>query len=163
MFSVAEYCHSLNVSPEDDTLTRAKEIIELTELICDDAWLARQDHFGSAGAMERQLEYLGGTLLPNAESKLNRLEGRGILSESDLSVSWHSNEDHVHENDEIPVDQQIDEQKNFIDQLKDRMRTAAILFVTRVHAHDEISKMLDQLTYSAIKARAQSNRAARSA
>ena len=40
------------------------------------------------------------------------------------------------------------------------MRTAAILFVTRVRAHDAISKTLEQLTYSGIKAKAASNREA---
>ena len=135
MFNINQYLSDLTVLEDDVELKQAMELVELTELICDDAWLARQDHFGSAGAMERQLEYLGGTLLPNAENR--------------------------HENEEISFDQQLEDQENFIDGLKIRMRTAAILFVTRVRAHDELSKTLDQLTYSGIKAKAASNRQAK--
>lgn len=162
MFNLNQYLSELTVEPDDEELIKANEIIELTEIICDDAWLARQDHYGSAGAMERQIEYLGGTLLPNAEAKLQRMSGEGIIGESYTQDSWFgtTNEDDPHVNDEVSFDQQIEDQQNFVDGLRTRMRTAAILFVTRVRAHDDLSKTLDQLTYGAIKAKAASNRAA---
>ncbi|MAG26337.1 hypothetical protein CMI47_12375 [Candidatus Pacearchaeota archaeon] len=165
MFKLNDYLSELVVEQDDPELMKALDIVELTELVCDDAWLARQDHYGSAGAMERQIEYLGTTLLPNAEAKLSRMESRGVIGESYTQDSWFgtANEEDPHINDEIPFDQQVEDQKNFIDQLKGRMRTAAILFVTRVRAHDALSMTLDQLSYSGIKAKAESNRQARAA
>ena len=164
MFNLNEYLNALVVESDDEEYTKAKDIIELTEIICEDAWLARQDHFGSAGAMERQLEYLGGTLLPNAESKLQRMNSDGVMGESYTKDSWFgtTNEDDPHINEEIPYDQIVDDQHTFVDELTRRMRTAAILFVTRVRAHDFLSKQLNQLTYAEIKSRAAQNRNARS-
>ena len=163
MFNIQQYLAEMTVLEDDGELKRALELVELTELICDDAWLARQDHYGSAGAMERQLEYLGGTLLPNAQRKLTQMSSNGVIGESYVMDNWfgESNEESRHENEEVSFDQQIEDQQNFIDGLETRMRTAAILFVTRVRAHDELSKILDQLTYGGIKAKAQSNRQAR--
>ena len=163
MFSLQQYLAVLSVKEDDEELEKAQDIVKLTNIICDDKWLARQDHFGSAGAMERQLTYLGNTLLPNAEAKLQRMNSGGVFGESYVIDSWFgsSNEDAPHTNDEVPFDQLVDDQATFIDELRTRMRTAAILFVTRVRAHDEISKDLDQLTYGAIKSQASSNRKAR--
>lgn len=163
MFNINEYLAELTVEQDDEELVKALEIIELTEIICDDAWLARQDHYGSAGAMERQIEYLGGTLLPNAMNKLQRMNSGGVIGESYTQDSWFgtTNDDDPHVNDEVSFDQQAEDQANFVDSLQVRMRTAAILFVTRVRAHDELSKALDQLTYGGIKAKAASNREAR--
>ena len=165
MFKLNEFLNELIVHKDDEELIKALDIIELTNIICDDPWLARQDHFGSAGAMERQLEYLGGTLLPNAESKLQRMNSKGVIGESYTIDSWFgtSNEDDPHINEEVSFDQQQDDQSTFCDELRVRMRTAGILFVTRLRAHDDISKDLDQLTYSAIKSKASANRAARNA
>ena len=164
MFNINEYLSSMQVNKDDAELEKANDIVEMTEIVCDDPWLARQDHFGSAGAMERQLEYLGGTLLPNAEAKCQRMSSKGVIGESYTPDHWFGNtNDHdPHINDEVAFDQQIDDQQTFIEELKNRMRTAAILFVTRMRAHDELSKQLDQLTYAAIKQKAASNRAARS-
>ena len=162
-FKLNEYMNELVVHKDDEEYIKATDIIELTNIICADPWLARQDHFGSAGAMERQLEYLGGTLLPNAESKVTRMSSDGVMGESYTIDSWFgtSNEDDPHINEEIAFDQLLDDQQTFVGELKTRMRTAAILFATRLRAHDEISRELDQLTYGAIKAKAASNRAAR--
>jgi hypothetical protein len=162
MFNLQEYLNQLVVNQDDQELKQALEIVELTELICDDAWLARQDHFGSAGAMERQLEYLGGTLLPNAEARIARMASTGVMNESYVQDSWFgtTNSESSHTADEVGVDQQIDNQQSFVEQLKVRMRTAAILFVTRVRAHDEISNILEQLSYSGIKSKAAANRRA---
>ena len=161
-FNLQEYMNTLVVPQDDPELEKAKDIVELTEIVCDDAWLARQDHYGSAGAMERQIQYLGSTLLPNAERKLQRMNSDGVIGESYTQDSWFgtTNEDDPHINDEISFDQQKEDQQNFVDGLKIRMRTAAIMFATRVRAHDAISLTLDQLTYGGIKAKAQSNREA---
>jgi hypothetical protein len=161
MFNVNSYINDLKVDPKDEELSQAKDMVTLTALICDDAWLCRQAYYGMAGAMDRQLEYLGGTLLPNAEQRLNRLEGNGILSEGDVTVDWFSNEDKPHINEDRPIDQLVDDQKAFIDGLVVRMRTAAIIFVTHCRAHDDISKDLEQLSYNGIRAKASSNREAR--
>lgn len=163
MFNINEYLSELTVLQDDDELVKALEILHLDELLYEDAWLCRQGHYGVAGAMERQIEYLGETLIPNAEDKISRMESKGVIGESYTQDSWFgsSNEDDPHINDEISYDQQIEEQKNFLDGLVARQRTAAIVFVTRVRAHDELSNTLDQLTYGGIKAKAAANREAR--
>ena len=160
MFSLNEYIQDLIVHQDDEELAKSLEVVDLTALICDDAWLSRQAYYGMAGAMERQLEYLGTTLLPNSEQKLTRMSANGVIGESYTPDSWFgtSNEDDPHVNEEISFDQQIEDQQNFIDQLRTRMRTAAILFVTHVRAHDELSGQLNQLSYSGIKAKAAQNR-----
>ena len=162
-FNIAEYLGDMVVNPDDPELELATDAVKLTELGCDDAWLARQEHFGVAGAMERQIEYLGTTLLPNAEAKITKMSSSGVIGESYSADHWFgtTNSDSPHENEEISFDQQIEDQQNFADGLRARMRTAAIRMVTRVRAHDDVSKMLDQLTYSAIKAKAASNRMAK--
>jgi hypothetical protein len=163
MFNLNQYLNDLIVSQDDEELKKCLDVIELDEIIYNDPWLCRQGHFGVAGAMERQLEYLGGTLLPNSEAKLTRMASSGVIGESYTQDSWFgtTNEDDPHINEEISFDQQIDDQQEFVDSLRNRMRTAAIVFVSRVRAHDELSKQLDQLSYSAIKAKAESNRQAR--
>jgi hypothetical protein len=163
MFNLSTYLSEMIVEKDDIELKQALDIIELTEIICDDAWLARQDHFGSAGAMERQLTYLGGTLLPNAEEKKRRMNSDGVIGESYTQDSWFgtTNEDNPHINDEVAFDQLVDDQETFCEQLRVRMRTAAILFVTRVRAHDELSNTLNQLSYGGIKAKAEANRQAK--
>ena len=163
MFNLNTYLSELVVPVNDEVLSKAKDIVELTEIICDDQWLARQAHFGYAGAMERQLEYLGTQLLPTAEDKLKRMNSDGVIGESYTQDSWFgtANADDPHINDEIAFDQLIDDQQTFVDELQSRMRTAAILFVTCVRAHDVLSKELNQLTYGGIKSKAASNAAAR--
>ena len=165
MFSLNNYLNELVVPATDPILDKAKDITELTEVICDDHWLARQAHFGYAGAMERQIEYLGTTLLPTAEDKLKRMNSDGVIGESYTQDSWFgtTNADDPHVSDEVAFDQQVEDQQNFVDELQTRMRTAAILFVTCVRAHDVLSKELNQLTYSSIKSKAASNAAARAA
>ena len=164
-FDLATYLDDMVVTQDDPDLKLAIDSVELTELACDDAWLARQEHYGVAGAMERQLEYLGGTLVPNAESRIQRMSSKGVMGESYTMDSWFgtSNEDDQHVNDEIALDQLIDDQQTFVDGLHRRMRVAAIRFVTRVRAHDDLSKTLEQLTYGGIKAKAETNRQAAAA
>ncbi len=160
-FDLNNYIGTLSVNSDDQELTQCEDWVNLTHHILDDPWLVRQGLFGMAGAMERQITYLGGTLLPSAEVKLNNLEGRGFLSESDVGSVKFANEDQPHVNDDVTVDQRVDDSKNFIDTLVVRMRTAAIMFVKCVRAHDDISYDLQQLTYDGIKAKAESNRQAR--
>lgn len=163
MFNLNQYLSDLTVAQDDEELKRALDIIELDEIMYNDPWLSRQGHFGVAGAMERQLDYLGGTLLPNSEAKLQRMNSNGVIGESYTQDSWFgtTNEDDPHVNEEVSFDQQVDDQQEFVNSLENRMRTAGIVFVTRIRAHDELSKQLDQLSYSAIKAKAESNRQAR--
>ena len=160
MFKLAEYVNSLTVRQDDEELAKSKDLVELIALICDDPWLTRQAYYGMAGAMERQLEYLGGTLLPNTDSRIMRMASEGIMHESLTVDSWFgtTNENGQHINDEVSKEQQIDDAKTFRDQLAVRMRTAAIVFVAHVRAHDEISKDLNQLSYGQIKAKAEANR-----
>lgn len=162
MFNLGEYLNELVVEEGDEELTRAMECIELIQLICDDPWLSRQAHFGLAGAMERQLEYLGTTLLPNTEARIAQAHSGGVSAESYTQDSWFgsSNADQPHISDENPT-QTIDDNELFKDQLVTRMRTAAIVFVTNVRAHDSISVDLNQFSYGQIKAKAKSNQDAR--
>jgi hypothetical protein len=104
-FNINEYLSELTVNEDDIELKQALELVELTELICDDAWLARQDHYGSAGAMERQIEYLGGTLLPNSERKTSRMAADGIIGESYVMDNWFgkSNDESRHESELRPT------------------------------------------------------------
>ena len=165
MFNMNEYLNELVVAQDDEELLSCLEGIKMYEMICDDAWLARAHHFGVAGAMERQLEYIAGTLLVNAQEKLSRMKSNGIIGESYTMDSWFgtTNEDDPHVNEEVSFDQQVDDQETFIDNLESRIRTGAILFVTHVRAHDEISKDLNQPSYGGIKAKAAANRAAKEA
>jgi hypothetical protein len=165
MFALNEYLKELSstVTPDNDELQRAKDHVELTALICDDPWLSRQAYYGVAGAMERQIEYLGNTLLPNSEAKLQKMNMNGVMGESYTIDSWFgtANKDDPHINEEIALDVLIDDQETFCQGLRDRMKTAAIIFVCNMKAHDEVSKILDQLTYSGIKARAAMNKQSR--
>ncbi len=162
MFSLQEYLNELVVKQDDEEVSRSTDIVELNAIICDDKWLARQLYYGVAGAMERQLAYLGDTLLPNTENKIARMSSDGVMGESYTQDSWFgtSNEDDPHINEEVPLDQLIGDAQDFAQQLRDRMRTAAIIFVTNVRAHDDLSKDLNQFSYGQIKAKAESNRQA---
>lgn len=160
-FNVQEFCKDLKIEPEDKaTINDAKKLVELTELICEDAYLARAWFWGTATAMENQVSYLGGNLLPKAERKYNSLTSKGFLGEGDVSVDWYANEDKPHVNDDVTMDDQVIDAEAFIARTKEKMKTAAILFVAMVQAHDDNSKMLDQLTYSAIKAKSSNKRKA---
>ena len=163
-FNLNEYLNNLTVTSDDEEYIAAKDLLEAQEILCNDKWLARQANFGMAGAMERQLEYLGGTLLPNSEDKLRRMNSNGVIGESYTKDSWfgHTNEDEQHVNDELPFDQLRDDQQSFIEQLEQRMRTAGIIFGVNVRQHDFLSSILQpqQLSYAAIKAKGQQNRAA---
>jgi|TARA_R110000822_G_scaffold300834_2_gene424366 hypothetical protein len=164
-FNMKEFLDDMTVGQDDEELEMAMDSVKLTELGCDDAWLARQEHYGVAGAMERQIEYLGTTLLPSAEAKITKMSSDGVMGESYVADHWFgtSNSERPHESEEIAFDQQIEDAQNFADGLRSRMRTAAIRMVTRIRAHDEISITLSQLTYASIKSKAAANRRAKAA
>tara|TARA_R110000765_G_scaffold322315_1_gene414168 strand:+ start:132 stop:623 length:492 start_codon:yes stop_codon:yes gene_type:complete len=163
MTTVNQYVNELTVDADDLDLVQAKEHATLSELLCDDLWLVRQLHYGVAGAMERQMDYLMNTLIPNTESRIARLNGQTV-SREEISVNWAAptNSEEVHNNDENPA-QAIDDAQTFVEGLHKRVRTAAIIYVIHVQAHDEASKILEQFTYQQIKDKAASNRAARAA
>ncbi|KKL46827.1 hypothetical protein LCGC14_2341640 [marine sediment metagenome] len=167
MFNLQAFLNDLVVKQDDEELEKSLDIVQLTAILCNDPWLTRQAYYGMAGAMERQIVYLGETLLPNTESRISRMASTGIIGESYTQDSWFgtTNADDPHVNEEVSFDQQIDDAKTFAEQLRDRMRTAAIIFVTHVRAHDEISKSIEppQLTYGQIKSKAEANRVAKQA
>jgi len=160
MFNVTEYLNELVVTKDDTTYAQSREMVDLTALICEDAWLIRQAYFGMAGAMERQIEYLGGTLLPSVEQRIQQQTSKGVMGESYVIDNWigqtNSMDDHI--NDEVP-DQALDDNQTFADQLRDRMRTAGIIFIVHMLAHDEVSKDLNQMSYGQIKQKANASRA----
>ena len=164
MFNVYEYVNNLVVSADDETVKAVKDIINMHEILYDDGYLARAQHWGSATSMENQLSYLGGRLLPSMESKLNNLKNpRGILAEDDLRVSFTANESQPHINEDVLVEDQIAELEARIDQVHEKMRVAGIAFALYVKAHDEQSALLNLLSYSGIKAQAAAKRERRSA
>lgn len=162
MFKVQEYINEITVTQDDEELIKAKEVIDLLGLLCEDAYLYRQGCFALAGGMERQLEYLGGTLLPSNENQLARMSSGGIRGESYTQDSWFgtTNSDDEHINDEVGTEQLIDDKQDFIRQLERRMRTAAIILVVAVREHDDVSDMLSQHKYGTIKAMAAAKRKA---
>jgi|TARA_R110000751_G_scaffold173935_1_gene280347 hypothetical protein len=163
MFNFNEYINTLVVNEDDEELKMCKEGIALYEVICEDAWLARAHHFGVAGALERHIIYSGGTLLANAERKLQNMSSDGVIGES-YTPTWGggtTNEDDPHINEEVSYDQLMDDQRKWVENLQVRLRTAAIMFVTHVIAHDELSNDLNQPSYGGIKAKAAFNKGQR--
>ena len=163
-FNLQGYLNDLVVTEGDEIVQKSVDVVELLGILCDDVWLARQAYYGVCGAMERQLTYLGETLLPNVESRISRMVSTGIIGESYVQDHWFGTTyaDDPHVNDEVSYDQQLDDAKTFVEELQDRMRTAAIIFVTHLRRHDKISKEMEppQLTYGQIKSKAESNRQA---
>ena len=160
MTIVNQYVNEMTVNEDDPDLEKAKDHVNISELLCDDLWLVRQLHYGVAGAMERQIDYLMSTLIPNTESRIARLNGQTVSRET-MSVDWAAptNSEEAHINDENP-DQAVDDAKSFVEGLHKRVRTAAIIYVLHVQAHDAASNLLDQFTYQQIKDKAAQNRKA---
>lgn len=164
MFNVNEYVNELIIPADDEEVKQANDMLNIAEAIFDDGYLARANHWGVATAMENQISYLGGNLLPRYERRLNTVTNpTGVLAETDLRASFVSNEDHPHVNEDITAEEQAGELEAQIDQIKVKMRSAAIVYAVFVAAHDRISMDLNQLTFGAIKAKAYNNRQARSA
>ena len=164
-FNIGEFIQDLHIQQDDEVVSEVQNLVKMVELIGEDAWLCRQYHFGAAGAMEQQLTYLGGTLLPQAERKMTKLSSTGVSTETynydqfGFVTQGTDVETDAHENSEVDHDQLEVDQQNFIDGLRERMRTAAIIFVCHLKAHDVLSNTLEQLTYGQIKAKAAQNRA----
>jgi hypothetical protein len=151
-YDVEEFVNSLTVHQDDEDLNDAMKVAEMTALLCDDPWLTRAAYFGLAGSMERQIKYLGGELIPNAETKKTRLGSKGVRGESFVKDSWfgNTNADSKHEADETP-EQDMDETDAFILGLQERMRCAAIIMVVNIKQHDDVSNDLAQYTYGQIR------------
>jgi hypothetical protein len=160
-FNVTEFLNDMAVSKDDEVYKKSCDLVELIAMICEDKWLTRQAYFGMAGAMERQIEYLGEKLLPSVESRLTKLNSEGVGGESYVVDSWFgtSNSDQPYTGDDTSHDQAVDDSETFAEELRDRMRTAGIIFITHMLAHDDISRDINQLTYGQIKGRANANRA----
>jgi hypothetical protein len=163
MFDINEYLHGLVIAEDDYRLDLAKKTVEIVELGCDDAWLARAEHFGAIGALQSQIEYLANTLIPKAEMKISKTSSDGVGGESYSFNTFEgfSNSEEQHVNDEVEQEDLIDNQRKFVEGLKDRKENAGIRMITRIIAHDDLSRTLDQLTYGGIKARAAHNKKAR--
>lgn len=161
-FDLNKYLNELVVTDKDEEFIAAKDCVEAQEILCNDKWLARQANFGMAGAMERQLTWLGATFLPKKEDELRQMQSQGVMGESYTIDSWFgtTNENNQHINDEISFDQLVDDKETSIEEVKQRMRTAGIIFGVNVKQHDFLSAVLQpqQLSYEAIKARAKQNR-----
>jgi hypothetical protein len=161
MFNVNEFVNGLTVETDNTDVRDAKVLIENVQLLTDDPWLSRAFFWGATSAMENQISFLGGRLLPGLEQRLNKIDpASGVLGESNLAVSWTSNEDKLHVNDAISVEDRIMETQSQIDNLLVRMKTASIIYVITMQAHDSISNDLDQLTFAQIKQSATSKRQA---
>jgi hypothetical protein len=160
-FNVNQFVNDLNIAPLSAELDQARDLIALKHILYNDAWTVRQSCYNEAYGMLSHLRYIGGTLLANAERRLNTLDGNGIMSEA-LDVNWGKapNAEQPNINDEISKDDQAQNQREFIDQLKYRMAVCAVSYVLHVQEHDDISRDLEQLTFSAIQARSQVKRAA---
>tara|TARA_Y100000310_G_C20680013_1_gene815353 strand:- start:1833 stop:2336 length:504 start_codon:yes stop_codon:yes gene_type:complete len=162
-FNVNAFCNELSLSPDNEVLKEWKQIYQALSVAVEDAWSARALFWGLTSAAENQLSYLGGNFLPNLERRVNNLEGNGILSETDLQVSFHTNEDQPHINEDQDSADLAAEVKVRIDEINERMQVMAIVYVLGVQHHDDISRDLEQLTFSGIKAKAAANRAAKEA
>lgn len=157
-FDIKQYITSLTVDTEDEWFKDTLRWVELGESILDDAYLARALYWGVASAMENQLTYLGNNYRANLGRQLLSLQSNGILKEDDMSIFKFANESLPHINDDRSKEDQIADKEAQIKQVDEKMYTAAVLFVHAVRRHDAISHDLNQLTYSAIKARADERR-----
>lgn len=162
-FNVVEFANNVPISSKDDFVVKVKKMNQVKESVYDDAYICRALHWGEAAALFNQLEYLGGTLLPSFERRLNRLAGNGILSESDIDVFKFSNEEKAHVQDDQTIDDQILEAEARIDKIKEKMLMAAVGFIEAVRSHDDLSRDLNLLSFSGIKAKAAEKRAAMAA
>ena len=98
MFNLAEYVNDLSITSENEVLQEFDTLFVAQQGILDDAYLNRSVFWGIATALENQITYLGGNLLPNIERRINILEGGGYLSQGDIQVDWFANEDQPHVN-----------------------------------------------------------------
>ena len=159
-----DYINSITIETKDDKdfLEACQDHVKMTQLISDDPWLARQGHFGYAGAMQSQIQYIGSTLLPSVENRITRAASTGVRGEDLVIDHWFgtTNSSKDHENDELPGES-LDNDQIFRDGLLERMKNAAVQFVCHMKAHDELSDELGQMKYFAIKQKGEASRQAR--
>lgn len=158
-FNVAEFVNGVSIAKDDGFLTAIRKLHQVMLSVYDDAYICRALFWGLAAAQENQIAYLGSTLLPSFERRLTTLAGRGILSESDIDVYKFTNEDKAHVSDDRTVEDQELELEQRIDQIRNKMTMAAVGFVEAMRNHDDLSKDLNLLSYSGIKAKAAERRA----
>ena len=73
MFNPIEFINGLCVDSDDEELTQVTDLIKLKHLIYNDGWTVRQSCYNEAFGMLSHLKYLGGTLLPKAEQRINQV------------------------------------------------------------------------------------------
>lgn len=160
-FDVHAYVQSLHVSQDDEDYQNAMKKVEIAHLMYPNAHLVKAELYGVASAMENQMKYYGGVLIPSKERRISQLGGSGFLKEDDLREYRFANETLPHVNEEESIADTIQYIERELDDLTYALRVAAISFVTNVREHDKVALDLDLLTYSGIKAKAQYNKRAK--
>ena len=159
MDDIRAFIHTIDAEEFEGESSEFRKLFELLQNVLDNAYLARSALWGIATGLENQISYIGSNFRANLERRLNTLENpRGILAEDDLMLHKFANESHPHVNSDITIADQAEELKLRIDQLTRTMSVAAVGYTLAVKTHDEISQQLGQMTYHAIKSRAQSRR-----
>jgi hypothetical protein len=158
MFNVTEYLNSITISKDDETYIQATDHARMTAIICDDAYLTRQAYFGIAGAMDRQLEYLGGTLLPSVEQRIRTKNSSGIMAESYVLDHQLGFSNSMKEHINAEYDEQEDNDAKFKEELEERMFVAGVMCIVNILAHDDVSKDINQMSYGQIRGRAAQNK-----
>jgi hypothetical protein len=158
-FDIETFLKGIKIEDHQETLQHAKDACIVEELAANDPWLARAAHFGVAGAMQRHIIYVGGTLLDNAQQKLTRMSSEGVMGESYVQDHWFGNtneneDENPHVSNEVPFDVQIEKQQNFVEELEGRILRGGIMMVTRIKFHDDLSLSMSprQKTYDQIQA-----------
>lgn len=157
-FNPAEYISELVVPEDDEDYDNAKKRAEIVNLMYPSAYLARADFFGWANSMENQMRWIGANMIPNKERHVQQLRSKGISREDDLREYKFANEQMPHVNSEIDKDDLIAMGESILEDYRYSLRVCAISFVVAVREHDAISNTLDQLSYSAIKAKGEAKR-----
>ena len=157
-FSVAEFVNGVSIAKDDGFLDAIRKLHQVKLAVYDDAYICRALFWGEAAALENQITYLGNVLLPSFERRLTTLAGRGILSEADIDVHKFTNEDKAHVSDDRTIEDQELELEQRIDQIRNKMTMAAVGFVEAMRNHDDLSKDLNLLSYSGIKAKSAEKR-----
>lgn len=141
-------------------IEEVRQYLEVAHSLINDPYMTRGMFWGVAAAFENQYNYLTTNFGRNLESRLNRLTGSGVLSESTLDEYKFANEEKPHINEDVTLNDQIAEVKQLIDRNNEKRFMCAVMFYFARKQHDEVSLDLQQLTYSAIKAKAAAKRAA---
>lgn len=151
------------VNEGGDAQKEVKDLLAVMHNVVDDAYIIRGNFFGLASANENQYNYLTNNFGRNLENRLNRLAGTGVLSESNIDEYKFANEEKPHMNEDVTLADQIAEVQQMIDRNNEKRHLCAMWFYFCKLEHDQVSFTLQQLTYSAIRAKAAEKTAARAA